>query len=574
MDTDRAGGANRDGGWPESEHRRGIRRPERSVGSARPVAHRSGDPDRALLDEPPRDDDADRPAYRDAEDTDVLHLDLDERDAPVSSAPSSSAPIVGTAMVAGGFRGTNRALTQLAWLGSALLTAVITIFRADRPGLWADELATWGMTTVPGHSMWGLLRSTDMVNGPYYVFMWGWTHLLGRSDLALRLPSVIAMTVAAALVAALGSRFCGPRAGLVAGLLFAILPAVSRYGQEARVYALVVCFAAASTLLLARALDRPRFTRFLPYVLVVAVMGLLNVVSLVLLVAHGLLVLVLRRRALAGWVPSVLVGAAPAVVLLALSMGQRGQVGWIAPSSITALAAFPYQLFGATAIGGALLVLSVLAVSYRHPAVVYTTWAVLPAVVLFVAGHYTSVWLPRYLLFTLPAWVLLAAMTLDRIPLVRGLVVVAAVALVGIPAQGTVRGQAGHDQDTRGLATIIANNELPGDGVVYGTDDPGGGWVGRDTVAHYLAADARPKDIMLTQAQRTNDKVLAVECTDATKCLPTTVNRVWVVRLGAVSDPLRNLGGSKEEALRAQFQTSRTWHPAGLTLALLTRKPS
>jgi mannosyltransferase len=52
------------------------------------------------------------------------------------------------------------------------------------------------------------------------------------------------------------------------------------------------------------------------------------------------------------------------------------------------------------------------------------------------------------------------------------------------------------------------------------------------------------------------------------------VNRVWVVRLGSVSDPLRNLGGNKEEALRTAFQTSKTWHPAGLTLALLTRKPS
>lgn len=509
-----------------------------------------------------------------SDDTDVLHLDLDRHDEPVSSAPSSPAPVVGTAMVAGGFRGTNRALTQLAWLGAALLTAVIGIFRADRPGLWADELATWGMTTVPWQSMWGLLRSTDMVNGPYYVFMRAWTQLLGSSDLSLRLPSVIAMTVTAALVAALGSRFGGPRAGLIAGLLFAVLPATSRYGQEARVYALVVCAATLATLLLARALDRPRFVRFLPYVLVVAVMGLFNVISLVLLVAHGLLVLAMRRRAFAGWLPSALVGGAPAVVLLVASMGQRGQVGWVAPSSITSLAAFPYQLFGATAIGGALLVLGALAVTYRHPAVVYTAWAVLPAAVLFVAGHYTSVWLPRYLLFTLPAWVLLAAVTLDRIPLVRGLLVVAAVALVGIPAQATLRAQAGHDQDTRGMATIIANNEQPGDGIVYGTDDPGGGWVGRDTVAHYLAAGSRPKDLMLTQAQRTNGKVLAVECPDATKCLPTKVSRVWVVRLGAVSDPLRNIGGTKETALRAQFQTSRTWHPAGLTLALLTRKPS
>lgn len=495
-------------------------------------------------------------------------------DSADSAAPVSPGAVVGTAVVADGFRGTNRALTQLAWLGSALLTAVITIFRVDRPGLWADELATWGMTTVSAHDLWPLLRSTDMVNGAYYALMWGWTHLLGSSDLALRLPSVIAMTLTAALVAALGSRFGGPRGGLLAGMLFAVVPAVSRYGQEARVYALVVLFAALSTLLLARALDRPRFTRFLPYVLVVAVLGALNVISMLLLLAHGVLVLTLRRRAFGGWLAAAAVGAVPAIVVLALSAGQRGQVGWIGPSTITSLSTLPYNLFGATAIGGALLVLAALSVSYRHPALVYSAWALLPTVTLFIAGHFTSVWLPRYVLFTVPAWVLLAAGTLDRIPLVRGLLVVAAVGLVSLPAQITIRGDAGHDQDTHKLANIIANNEQPGDGIVYGTDDPGGGWVGRDTVAHYLSPGSRPKDLMVTQPQRTKGKVLAIECKDAAKCLSDKVTRVWVVRLGSVSDPLRNLGGSKEEALRTAFQTSKTWHPAGLTLALLTRKPS
>ena len=489
-------------------------------------------------------------------------------------APVSPGAIVGTAVVADGFRGTNRALAQLAWLGAALLTAVITIFRVDRPSLWADELATWGMTTVSAHDIWSLLRSTDMVNGAYYVLMWGWTHLLGDSDLALRLPSVLAMTLAAALVAALGARFGGPRGGLLAGMLFAVVPSVSRYGQEARPYALVLLFAALATLLLARALDRPRFTRFLPYVLAVAVLGAFNVLAMLLLLAHAVLVLALRRRAFGAWLGAALVGALPAVAVLVLSAGQREQISWIPPASFTDLSTLPYNLFGATAIGGALLVLAALSVSYRHPALVYSAWAVLPIVTLFAAGHFTSLWQPRYVLFTVPAWVLLAAGTLDRIPLVRGLLVVAAVGLVSLPAQHAIRGAAGHSQDTRKLATIIANNEQPGDGIVYGTDDPGGGWVGRDTIAHYLSPGSRPKDLMATQEQRTNGKVLAIECADATKCLPDTVHRIWVVRLGRVSDPLRNLGGNKEEALRTAFQTSKTWHPAKLTLALMTRKPA
>ncbi len=525
-----------------------------------------------------RPDQARVPARDPDDSSETNRLELPEIAGTADTEPASGnvrpATVVGTAVVADGFRGTNRALTQLAWLGAALLTAVVSIFRADRPGLWADELATWGMTTVPGGSLWGLLQSTDLVNGPYYLVMWAWSELLGNSDLALRLPSAIAMTVAAALVAVLGSRFGGPRVGLLAGLLFAVLPATSRYGQEARVYALVVCVAALSTLLLTRALERPRFSRFLPYLLSVAVLGLLNVVSLMLLVAHGLMVLILLRRTFVGWLASAVVGAAPGAALLYLSLGQRGQVSWIAPATVRSLAGLPDELFGMTAVGGCLVVLGALAVSYRHPAIVYTAWALVPTVLLFAAGHYTSVWLPRYLLFTLPAWVLLAAITLDRVPLVRGLLVVAAVALVSVPAQMTLRGPAGHEQDTRGLATIIANNEQPGDGIVYGTEDPGGAWVGRDVVEHYLAPNSRPKDLLVTQPPRTNGKVLAVECPDASRCLGASTTRVWVVRLGSVSDPLHSLGGTKEEALRTSFQTSKTWRPAGLTLALLTRKPS
>ncbi|MGA8116851.1 MAG: glycosyltransferase family 39 protein [Actinocatenispora sp.] len=488
--------------------------------------------------------------------------------------PERPRTIVGTAIVADGFRGTDRALTQLAWLGAALLTAVVGIFRADRPSLWADELATWGMTTVPWHSMWGLLQSTDMVNGPYYALMRAWVQIAGDSDLALRLPSLIAMTIAAALVAALGSRFGGPRVGLMAGLLFAVVPATSRYGQEARGYAIVLCLATLATLLLARALDRPRFVRFLPYVLVLALMGMFSVISLVLLVAHGLMVLALRRGAVWGWLAASVFGALPGIVLLMESTGQRGQVSWIAPATLRSLAGFPNELFGMTAIGGCLAVLAALAVSYRHPAIVYTAWAMVPAVVLFAVGHYTSVWLPRYLLFTLPAWVLLAAITLDRVPLVRGLLVVAAVALVSVPAQMTFREPTGHTQDTRAVATIIANNEQPGDGIIYGTEDPGGAWVGRDIVTHYLAPGSRPKDLLVVQQPRSNGKVLAIECKDASKCLGSSTSRIWIVRLGTVKDPLHDLGGTKEAALRTSFQLSKTWRPTGMTLAVLTRKPS
>lgn len=82
-----------------------------------------------------------------------------------------------------------------------------------------------------------ILRWVDAVLAPYYALVKVWTAVAGSSDLALRLPSLAAMIGAAGLVGALGARLAAPRHGLLAGLLFAVLPSATRFAQEARPYA-------------------------------------------------------------------------------------------------------------------------------------------------------------------------------------------------------------------------------------------------------------------------------------------------------------------------------------------------
>ncbi|MDQ3900398.1 MAG: glycosyltransferase family 39 protein, partial [Actinomycetota bacterium] len=125
---------------------------------------------------------------------------------------------------------------------------------------------------------------------PYYVFMHGWVWLFGDSELSLRMPSILAVTATAGLVAALGRRLYSPRVGLLAGVLFAVLPNVSRYGQEARAIAFTAMFAALATLVLVVVLDEPRWWRWLLYVAAIIALGAANVIALLLLVAHGVFV--------------------------------------------------------------------------------------------------------------------------------------------------------------------------------------------------------------------------------------------------------------------------------------------
>ncbi|WP_348651005.1 glycosyltransferase family 39 protein [Micromonospora sp. WMMA1947] len=184
----------------------------------------------------------------------------------------------------------------MVWVVPGLLTLVVTLAGIGHAQPWRDELATWSAATRPLPDLIRMTRTIDAATGPYYLLAHGWTALAGTSPTALRLPSALAMAVAAALTARLGAVLVGRRAGLLAGVLFAVLPVTSRYGQEARPYALATLLAVLATLLLVEALRRPGRWRWAGYAAAVAALGLLHLLALTLLAAHAVVVLLTAAR--------------------------------------------------------------------------------------------------------------------------------------------------------------------------------------------------------------------------------------------------------------------------------------
>src|SRR5260370_2878856 len=122
------------------------------------------------------------------------------------------------------------------------------------------------------------------------MFMWVVVRLGGSSELATRLPSVLATAVTAAGVAALGRRLVSPRAGLAAGLIFASVPYVTFYAQFARPYAIMTAFATFASYALVRVLDaHPGHRRgwLVAYAAFLAGLGLVQVFALPLIGAHA-----------------------------------------------------------------------------------------------------------------------------------------------------------------------------------------------------------------------------------------------------------------------------------------------
>jgi mannosyltransferase len=454
----------------------------------------------------------------------------------------------------------------------AALTCLLAAIGLGRPGLWTDELATWGMATTPWSQFWPVLRYVDAVLAPYYVFMHGWVDLFGSSDVSLRTPSLLAMTAAAGLIGAIGNRLAGRATGVLAGIVFALLASTSRFAAEARPYALTVAVACLATWLLLHAWARPTLFRWMAYGLSIAVLSWLHLVAVLLIAAHAWTVLAWRRALWWRFGLAAVAGTATSVAIVFYGLAQRHQVAYIAGVGLGTAVPYSEVLFGGVAIAVLLLLLGLFGLPLRYPSAVFVAWAILPTVALVVVSTALPMFLPRYLIYTTPGWALAAGVTLARFRRPWAIGVLALLVVLAGPAYLQMRGPDGHGQGTRELAQIIGREVKAGDGLVYADDEPIGSWTARDAIAHYLPAAYRPRDLLAVHPQRTGGVLLATECPDIEACLNDT-QRLWVVRAAALSDPLAGIGPSKEDLLRAQYQVDRVWHLNGLTVALLERKP-
>jgi hypothetical protein len=99
----------------------------------------------------------------------------------------------------------------------------------------------------------------------YYVGLAGWIELAGRSEFAMRFPSVSFGVMLVAALIALGRTLIGTRAGLIAGALAAINPYQVAESQNARNYEMVAAASAVASVLFLRALAHNRRRDWIAY---------------------------------------------------------------------------------------------------------------------------------------------------------------------------------------------------------------------------------------------------------------------------------------------------------------------
>jgi uncharacterized membrane protein len=136
------------------------------------------------------------------------------------------------------------------------LAAAVRCATLSFQSLWLDEVHT----VVEASRPWGTLLLglvTPQQGYPLYILaMRLWIAICGTSEVALRLPSALAGVAAVPLLYLLGRKVWGWQVGLLAAAFLALSPLAIWYSQEAKAYAFFILVTVVAWLLLWEAVQR------------------------------------------------------------------------------------------------------------------------------------------------------------------------------------------------------------------------------------------------------------------------------------------------------------------------------
>ncbi|MEY9861238.1 mannosyltransferase [Catenulispora sp. GAS73] len=513
------------------------------------------------------------------------------------------------------------AVLRSVWLGPAVLMLLLGLWRINRVELWQDELVSLDVAHRSRTQILDLTQKVDGVHTFYYLFLHYWVSVFGDSLLALRAPAVLAMTGAAICVALTGRRLFGPQAGVAGGLLFALVPTMPRYAQEARSYAFIVFASALATLLFFRVLESPTWRRWIPYCLAASLLGVVHVIAMTLVAGHAVVLLASccreigvfglldsvkrpgsddgpreRTRLSAPWrisrVRWLVLGFAASMVLalaaawpvISLGRKQSGQqISWIPKLNGWGDVYQVWQQTVASVLFSALLLVAagIGLVFARRQAVKMAIIVLLPMVIVWEASQGSvTYFFPKYLMFTIPAWAVLAgaglAASRKLFVLAPALALAAAAA---VPGQIAMHQPLSHmwysypsapvlaPLDYQGAADVIAHGYQPGDAVVYARNP--WWWMDDVGVKYYLPGSLQPRDVFLEHTAAQNNQLFSTEC-DPKSCLGTSP-RLWIVTVGGHQNPVTALPGDQAAAIGKSYRLTSVTSVPGMTVGLVTR---
>jgi mannosyltransferase len=295
------------------------------------------------------------------------------------------------------------------WL-CGLLAFAVFVAGIGGPSLWIDEGHTWRYAQEPlGTMLSTTLGSTNAVEAAYYVVLHFWIGIAGSSEVALRLPSAVAMAIAVWAASRTAEQAAGYRAAAIAGFVMIAMPGMTRYAQEARPYAFAVAAVAVSTLMLFQGLTHKERRWWVGYTASLIVIGYFHLLSMLVVPGQFLAMLLIARQEWRKFAVSMVVAAAAVAPVAVLGFGQRGQISWIPPAQLDYLWNGYAVMTGSLALTACLAVLVVTGRGDRRLTTLGLGAALATPVLLWMLGLLGPFYLGRYLLGAAPGIAILAA---------------------------------------------------------------------------------------------------------------------------------------------------------------------
>lgn len=314
--------------------------------------------------------------------------------------------------------------------------------------LWSDE----ALTVTSTNQLWTSLQQRSGSMALYYLLMTPWTEV-SLDPVWLRLPSAVLMSVAVALTCRLGMKRFGSRAGVFTAMAMVPMLGVTRWGQEARSYALVMVLAVGAWMLFFRLMERDSRGGWLAWGACGAALVYSHPLGGMTLAAQLLSTRAFPNdpnratlRMVPGWATLAVL-----LVPMGLTFLQRtaAQPEWVPPLSRQAISDGLYILVGRNPLTQILIAAALVAAvavlvasrkgseHQRWERHAVACWLLFTPVVLLVISIGQPLFVERYLLVSLPAAALGLGIAIASIPNPR-LQVVASLALVATMVPGQV----------------------------------------------------------------------------------------------------------------------------------------
>lgn len=355
---------------------------------------------------------------------------------------------------------------------------------------WFDELLS---VSVADRSLGGTLDAAgDLSNmGLYYLllhaWMWG-----GDSEVWVRWLSALPAVAAIPVTAILARRLFGDAVGLVAGFLMVGSMFVVQNAQHARAYALALLLITVATLLFVEVICSRRSGLFLAYGAVSALAVYASPLSGLVLVAHlASLPFLPQARSLARpfalTYGAVLLALAPLATVMFVH--PDAEPVYLERPGLSDLRAVAWDMLGAATnrplrlAYGALVMTGLVALwrgwmsgerraeAWRWRRSLVIGWLLLPPALLFVYSQAQPLFLSRYLLTSVPALAITAAIGLVALARrSRALAIAATAVMICLAVLARIElepfGQS-WAQTSEAAARMIASQSRAGDGLAY-----------------------------------------------------------------------------------------------------------